>query len=129
MRKRYLNPTQLRSMKVRQHWGKCWKEYPERMELNRLQATDAANQSRVEKLNRQIEHIRSWPEKMSSSEYQNLLNEAVKGSKKSDLKPDSLRRKFAKHKLITFDFQNGVWINHARLNQPSSHENKIQQSQ
>lgn len=120
MRRRYLNPTQRRSMKVRQHWGKCWKEYPERMELNRLQATNAANQSRVDKLNRQIEHIRSWPERMSPCEYRNLLKEAVTDPKKVGLKPDSLRRKFGRHKLITYDFQNGVWVNHTRLNQPTS---------
>jgi len=87
------------------------------MELNRLQATIAANKSRVIRLNAQREYIKNWPEKMSSNEYKGLLSEVAQKAKKKGLKPDSLRRKFQKHKFITFDPIQGAWINHARLNQ------------
>lgn len=84
------------------------------MELNRRHATEAAKKSNDAKRQRQIEALRSWPVKMTTVEYKALLTEAVNDSEKNERKPDSLRRKFQKHKLVTFDPLNRVWINHTK---------------
>jgi hypothetical protein len=56
-------------------------------------------------------------DELYTTEYKGLLSEVAQKAKKKGLKPDSLRRKFQKHKFITFDPIQGAWINHARLNQ------------
>ena len=114
MSKRLYNRTQLRAFKVGKHWARCWEEYPERMELNRRHATEAAKKSKDAKRQRQIEALRSWPAVMATAEYKALLTEAVNDSDKKERKPDSLRRKFQKHKLVTFDPLSRAWINHTK---------------
>ena len=100
----------LRKLALTRLRQKSWREEPERMEHIRQQATEAAKAVKERKDMELREVISTWPEKMTSSELKDIVEQTLDYSGKYS----SLTYRFTRKAMLRFDMD-GYWHNLCHL--------------
>ena len=100
----------LRKLSLTRYRQKAWRDQPERMEHIRQQATEAAKTVKERKDMELREVISTWPEKMTSAELKDIVEQTLDYSGKYS----SLTYRFTRKAMLRFDMD-GYWHNLCHL--------------
>jgi len=116
---RVIYPRNSRQAKALQRWAELWKSNPEQMERRRKRGNEANARKWLGEKETARYYLAAQPSKLTPDQAKafciRVVNESRGRSKMSPGRCESVRKRFSGWGLWAFDFNEGVYLNHPRI--------------